>query len=100
MGIHRTAAKRDDNEPLIVEALQKAGAMVVKLAKPVDLLVGHRGTWLLMEVKDGDKIPSKQRLTDDQFKFVGKCSTFGLPVAVVKTPEEALAALTGRHFGN
>ena len=31
-----------------------------------DLLVGKRGLNLLLEIKDGDQPPSKQRLTDDE----------------------------------
>lgn len=91
--IHRRAARRDANEPAIVEALQRAGATVVRLALPVDLLVGYRGLWRLYEVKDGAKPKSRRKLTDGQQDFVSLCAARGLPVHVVETPEQALISL-------
>ena len=44
-------AQRDGNEPAIVDALRGAGASVVRLHQPSDLLVGYRGTTYLIEVK-------------------------------------------------
>lgn len=71
----RRAAKVDANHVEIVEALKAVGASVVSLASVgrgcPDLLVGFRGKTYVMEVKDGAKPPSRQKLTDDQNKFVG-----------------------------
>jgi hypothetical protein len=64
----RRAAKIDDNQPEIVRALRGIGCTVQSLAAVgkgcPDLLVGVRGTNILMEVKDGSKPPSRQRLTE------------------------------------
>jgi hypothetical protein len=85
VGINRYAARRDDNEPAIVDALLANGFDVFKLSKPLDLLVWRKSgvAYLLLEVKT----PSG-RITDDQASFLER--TVGLPRGVVRTPEEAL----------
>ena len=89
------AARVDSNHVQVVEALRAAGATVQSLAgvgKGVpDLLVGYRQTTLLMEVKDGDKSPSKRQLTEDQLKWHREWN--GGTLAVVDGPEAALRAL-------
>ena len=61
------AKKVDLNQMEIVATLRKIGATVQSLASVgngcPDLLVGFRGINYLMEVKDGDKAPSAQKLT-------------------------------------
>jgi hypothetical protein len=88
----RRAAKIDANQDAVVSALRAAGASVQSLAavgKGVpDLLVGYKGTTLLMEVKDGRKPPSAQRLTEDQLRWHGAWK--GGLLAVVDGPEAAL----------
>ena len=69
----RQAAKIDANQPDIVKALRKAGAIVQSLAAVgkgcPDLLVGYRGVNYLLEIKDGSKPPSERRLTNDQVEW-------------------------------
>jgi Holliday junction resolvase len=88
----RRAAKIDANQDAVVSALRAAGATVQSLAavgKGVpDLLVGYKGKTLLMEVKDGRKPPSAQRLTEDQLTWHGAWK--GGSLAVVDGPEAAL----------
>ena len=71
------AARVDANHVAVVAALRKAGATVQSLAgvgKGVpDLLVGIRGKTALLEVKDGAKVPSARRLTEDQLKWHAAC---------------------------
>lgn len=93
VSLHRRAVRRDANEADIVAALEVAGAYVLRLSKPVDLLVGFRRRWLLLEVKDGNKPPSRQCLTDDQVEFMADCQVLGLPAATVRSVAEALAAI-------
>jgi hypothetical protein len=67
----RRAAHTDSNQGEIVDALRKAGASVepklARLGEGVpDLLVGIRGVTTVFEVKDGAKVPSKRKLTDDE----------------------------------
>lgn len=90
----RRAAKIDANQETIVQALKTAGAAVLSLA-PMgngvpDLMVGHRGSKRigLVEIKDGDKPPSKRRLTEDQIRFWDAWE--GFPLAQVKDIEGAL----------
>lgn len=91
----RRAAKVDDNQAEIVNALWRAGATVQSLAAVgngvPDLLIGFRGRLSLLEVKDGDKAPSRRRLTPDQANWhdVWKDT----PLHVVETPEQALRAV-------
>jgi len=69
----RRAAKVDDNQAAIVDAFRKLGASVQHLHAVgdgcPDLLVGFRKVDALVEVKDGDKMPSKRALTPDQHDF-------------------------------
>jgi len=90
----RRAAKVDANQQEIVDALRKAGAIVQSLAAigrgVPDLLVSFRGNLLLLEVKDGSKPPSGQKLTADQVKWH---QAWGALVEVVNSPEQALRAI-------
>lgn len=90
----RRAAKVDANQEQVVSALRAAGAAVQSLAaigKGVpDLLVSFRGNLFLLEVKDGAKVPSAQKLTDAQVKWH---QAWGALVEVVNSPEQALRAV-------
>lgn len=67
------AAKADDNQREIVRALRDAGATVMHLHTVgggcPDICVGYRGTNYLIEIKDGSKPPSAQKLTPAQFDW-------------------------------
>ena len=90
----RRAARVDGNQRQIVAALRAIGCTVQTLHTVgkgcPDILVGCRGTNLLMEIKDGQKPTSARRLTDDEAKWheewLGQ-------VIVVATIEEAIAAV-------
>ena len=62
---NRHDAKRDENEPEIVNKLQELGFSVHRLNTPLDLLVGYNGMNYLIEVK----MP-KKKLTPAQQKFI------------------------------
>lgn len=87
-GARRTAAKRDANEPEIIEVLRSAGAQVWQLSEEgiPDLLVTKNGQTILMEVK----MP-KGKLTPAQEKFHAEWN--GGSVFIVRSPEEALKAI-------
>jgi hypothetical protein len=55
-----------------------------------DLLVGHRGRNVLLEVKDGSKPESRRRLTPDEQTWQ---SAWAGQVQTVETVEQALGAL-------
>ena len=90
----RRAAKTDANHAVIVGALKACGATVQSLAAVgagcPDLLVGHRGRNLLMEIKDGAKRPSARKLTPDQCGWHGGWRG---QVIVVESEAQAIAAL-------
>lgn len=69
----RRKAKVDDNQSEIVTALRKIGCTVQPLhdvGRGVpDLLVGYHGINVLLEIKDGAKVPSAQKLTDEQITW-------------------------------
>lgn len=94
------AARVDANHSQIVKALRAIGASVADLSRLgggiPDLLVSLRGKNVLLEVKDGSKPPSAQKLTEAQEKFH---ATWHGPLEIVKTPEEAVKAM-GHHCGS
>ena len=82
----RRAAKIDEVQPSIVEALRKVGASVVSLASIgqgcPDLLACKGDRLWLIEVKG-----PKGTLTDDQKRFILNWSG---TVHIIRTPDEAL----------
>ena len=61
---NRYARRIDANQPEIVEALRKMGvAVIVANAEGYDLITAAAGKMALVEVKDGSKPPSAQKLT-------------------------------------
>ena len=97
MSLNRRAARRDANEPEIVEALQTAGATVQTLsAKGVpDLLVGFRGETYLFEVKIPlgplGGAPQHQHLNKKQDEWHRKWR--GGTCVVVRSVDDALRAI-------
>lgn len=87
MALRRYANKRDANEPGIVAALESLGCVVLRMDKPVDLLVLHRGTVHLCEVKT-----RKGKFTRDQAEF----AQFW-PVKILRTVDDAIALANSKR---
>lgn len=91
----RRAAKIDANQVEVVKALRAAGATVQSLAAVgdgvPDLLVGINGRTALIEVKDGAKVPSKQRHTEAQSAW--HSAWRGGTLATVSSVDAALRVL-------
>ena len=90
----RRNAKVDTNQPEIVKALRAVGATVepthmIGRGFP-DIVVGYRGMNYLLEIKDGDKVPSKRKLTDDEAEWHGRWNG---SVNIVETIEDAYQAI-------
>jgi hypothetical protein len=81
----------DANQTEIVKALRQCGCSVLILSAVgkgcPDLAVGYDGTTYLLEVKDGGKTPSKQKLTPDEEAWHAAWSGH---VAIVNSVEAAL----------
>ena len=88
------AAKIDANQNEIVDALRKAGCSVQILSSVgkgcPDILVGRGGRNYLLEIKDGNKQKSAQKLTPDQVEWHDKWNG---SVFVVNSIESALEAV-------
>lgn len=93
----RQSAKVDDNQAPIVKALRDLGCYVHILGQPFDILVGWRGTWTLIEVKDGSKEPARQKLTWDQVETLAKIRA-AAPVYVARNVDEALCAIGAKPW--
>ena len=85
MSLNRYDKRTDANESSIIQAMQKIGAHVYRIAKPLDLLVTFRNRTLLMEVKT-----DKGKLTPVQEKFL---ATWPGEAHIVRTIDEAICAL-------
>lgn len=85
----RRAARVDANQPAIVKAMRKIGAVVTPmhtLGQGVpDLLVSYRQRWHVIEVKT-----ERGELTPDQLSWIGAQRA---GVVVVTSPLEAVAFL-------
>lgn len=85
------AARIDANQPKIVAVLRKAGVTVQPLhtvgGGVPDLLCALLGLVFLIEVKDGAKPPSAQKLTPDQVEWH---KNWGAPVHIVNSEQAAL----------
>ena len=86
MSIHRRAARRDDNEPVIIRALRDVGAQVEQMSRPCDLAVTFRARHYLIEV---DNPESKYRKREQ--KQLETLERMRIPM--VQTAYEALRVI-------
>lgn len=83
------AQRRDGNEPLIVQALERCGAYVAKMDKAVGfdlLVVCPRGTHVV-EVKDPLQ---RWKLTPNEAAVKAEIQLCGGAYFVIETPDEAV----------
>ena len=87
----RRAAKVDDNQNALVSIWRSMGISVAITSAShdgfPDVVLGYGGITVLVEIKDGNKPPSKRKLTPDQVKFHNE---FKGAITVVETQEQAL----------
>jgi hypothetical protein len=91
--VTRYAARRDQNEPELVRLARQIGAVMWPLAEPVDFLVGWRGKWVPVEIKNG----AAGRLTPQQILFSGEARTRSLPVWIWRCAEDVMRDLGARQ---
>ena len=90
------ARRVDANHAQIIADLRNIGAAVLDvhaLPGALDLLVGWRGVLHLVEVKDGAKPPSAQRLTPAEVATIARFRALGCPVHSVTSGDAALRAI-------
>jgi hypothetical protein len=85
-------ARIDDNQTAIVDALRQASCSVLSLASlgsgiPDLLIYSPWRGYMLFEVKNGDKPPSKRKLTPDQLLWHAKWQG---PIHLIYSVEDAL----------
>jgi len=95
------AARVDENQKAIAQALRQAGASVAEChavgAGFPDLCVGWQGKTYLIEVKNPAKPKSQRQLTDAQVRWHNEWRGH---VAVVETIREALESIGIPFRGN
>lgn len=96
----RVRARVDRNQPEIVAALRKAGA-VVQCTHQLgggfpDLFCNFRGRIFGFEVKDPQQPPSKRKLTDDEQAWIDNWNRSGQTVFVIETAESAISIMQER----
>lgn len=102
----RRAAKQDDNHKAIRDALERLGCLVQDLSgvgKGVpDLLVwiASKRVLVLVEVKDGAKPKSAQKLTDDQIRFHSDWLGRDAPVCVVRSIDDVVSLVNSGDWSN
>lgn len=88
----RLKGRTDANHQLIAKTLKQMGCSVISLANVghgvPDLLCGCGHQTLLIEIKDGDKSPSRQKLTEDEQRFHAEWR--GGPCVVIRSVDEAI----------
>lgn len=85
MSLNRHATRTDANEKEIIRALEKIGAHVYRIKKPLDLLVCYRGWTGLLEVKT-----DKGVLTMQQKQFLAAWPGYA---RIVSSVSEAIDAV-------
>lgn len=87
----RLRGRTDANHGAIIKRLRQCGCSVMSLAQigngAPDLAVGFHGVNVFLEIKDGSKSPSRQRLTDAEKWWA---ATWAGQVATVANADEAL----------
>lgn len=87
----RMAKRIDDNQREIVKTLRSLGASVQILSDVgkgcPDIIVGIFGINFLIEIKNGKKPPSAQRLTEKEQLFF---DSWKGQVCIIKSPDEAI----------
>lgn len=90
----RRAARTDRNQAEIVQALRQVGATVTPTHTVgggfPDVVCGYRGLTYALEIKDGTKPPSAQKLTAEEERWHDEWRG---QKAVVRSVKEALEAI-------
>lgn len=90
------ARRKDANQSELVAVYRANGISVVVLAEEsLDLLVGCRGVSDLVEVKDGAKSASRQKLTPAETEL--HATWRGAPIRIVTSTDDVLRHVADLH---
>ena len=90
------AARKDANDaPLTLTAL-RLGAFILHMepGQGFDWLLFHRGRVLIVEIKDGTKMPSQRQLTETEKTCQSICVSHKVPYHIVESEQDLLDLLT------
>jgi Holliday junction resolvase len=87
----RRAAKVDANQKEIVKAFRDLGWYVLiisQLKNCCDIIVSKDGRTIAIEIKDGSKPPSQQKLSDGEIRFMNEWQG---EYEIIKSVDDVLA---------
>lgn len=90
------ARRVDHNHNGVLTMARQVGAEVLDLhALPgaLDALIGYRGKFYLVEIKDGAKVKSKRQLTTAETLTITRFRLIGCPVLIVETSDDLLRGI-------
>jgi hypothetical protein len=95
--VSRYRRKVDANQAAVTRELRQLGCFVEPALSRVgggcpDLLVGYRGRWHLVELKDPAQPPSARALTDDEAEWIARANPYA-PVIVATGSEEIMEVI-------
>lgn len=98
----RYARRTDANHAQFLQALRQLGIVHVDLSRvgggcPDIMVLDRRGTWQVIEVKDGNKSPSRRKLTVAQELFHDDVKAQGGKVYVMSSIDELFAMFGARR---
>ena len=87
--------KTDANHKIIIDQLRKIPGISVFSTHTIgkgfpDIVTGYKGLNYLFEIKDGSKVKSAQKLTEDEVKFHAKWNG---QINIITTFEEAISIM-------
>lgn len=92
----RRAARRDDNEVLLLDVIEPLGGFFLR-AGPFDGWLWDRRTWHLCEVKRPEREGHKNEFTDDQRRLIMRLNERQIPYHVLRTENDVLALMGARR---
>jgi hypothetical protein len=97
--VHRfSQTTRDANEPELVQLGQRLG-IAWWSGPPLDGWTLHRGVWLPVEIKTGEREGYVHEYTPNQRKFLRWAAEHAAPVATWRSDGDVLASAGARRTG-
>lgn len=90
------AARKDANDAKLARLARQLGAFWLSMepGQGFDALIFHRGRVFIAEIKDGDKPPSRQQLTETEKKCLSICKAHGVNYNILRNEDDLLTLLS------